>query len=31
MMAVGYPAEEKKPYDLNELKKENIHVEKFSK
>lgn len=31
MLAIGYPAEEKKPYDLNGLKKENIHVEKFSK
>jgi nitroreductase len=31
MMAVGYPAEDKNPYDLNQLNRENIHVEKYSK
>jgi len=31
MLAVGYPAEEKKPYDLSNLNKDNIHVEKYNK
>ncbi len=29
MLAVGYPAEEKELYDLNKLKKEKIHIEKY--
>jgi nitroreductase len=31
MIAVGYPAEDKNPYDLNQLSRENIHIEKYSK
>ncbi len=31
MLAVGYPSEEKKAYDLSNLKKENIHIEKYNK